>query len=109
MAAYVTKTRRGFFGWIFLLLFLGFQALMIAMVFVNFSAIDSVVSENAVECSDDLRGSLTKEQCESARNAGAAIGGGFFAVIGWFAWILGTIVLGIPVLLTRGKTVIVEK
>jgi hypothetical protein len=42
---------------------------------------------------------------EAACQTGAAIGGGLIAAGGWFIWIIGTIILGILMLATRGKSV----
>jgi len=86
----VTKTKRGFFGWIFLALFWAFQALMIFAIFANFGAAGDV----GASCDGGAA-------CE----AGVAIGAGMGAVVGWFVWMLGTIVLGLATLMTRGKMV----
>ncbi|MEP1201645.1 hypothetical protein [Tateyamaria sp.] len=87
----VTRTKRGFFGWVFLALFIGFQALMIWTIFLNIGAGAEVISECGT---DDY-----SEACA----AGAAIGSSIVAVGGWFVWCLGSIVLGLLALLTRGS------
>ena len=82
------RSGRGFFGWTFLLLFLAFQALMIGAAVVSFGAV-----------ADSASGCLGDAACE----AGTVIGGGIFAAMGWAVWILGTLVLGFLVLMTRGR------
>ncbi len=67
---------------------------MIALVVTNFYAVGEVAGTG---CEGD-----------AACQAGAVIGGGMFAAVGWFAWILGTVVLGILMLSTRGKLVTTE-
>jgi len=87
----ITRTKRGFFGWVFLTLFMAFQAFMIWMIFINVGA----VSEVSADCGiTDTSGACA---------AGAAIGGGLIAVFGWFIWIIGTIILGLFAMLTRGN------
>lgn len=98
---YVSKRRRGFFGWLFLLIFLAFQALMILMVVANGSAVSAVNQEAEVACEGD-------QICEDLVLVGAGIGAGMVAGIGWFVWMLGTVILGLLVLFTRGKTVTYE-
>jgi hypothetical protein len=80
----ITKHKRGFFGWIFLVLFWAFQVAMAFAVYINAHATNYAVNDEA---------------------AGALLFLGAFAVIGWFIWLLGTIILGILVLATRGKSV----
>jgi hypothetical protein len=80
----ITKHKRGFFGWIFLILFWAFQAAMAVLVYANTYAANSAANDEA---------------------AGALLFLGAFAVIGWFIWLLGTVILGILVLATRGKSV----
>ena len=83
--------RRGFFGWVFKLAFIGFNILMVAWLFSALAGIGGL------------------HPTSDAEKAGAAIG----AVAGMgmllFFWAAGTIVLGCLVLLTRGKKVIVEQ
>ena len=88
----ITKHQRGFFGRIWQIIFWLFQLAMVAMVVINFQAVDTV-STDCVEAS-----------CE----AGAVIGGGLVAVTGWFVWFLGTFILGLLMFATRGKLVTYE-
>ena len=84
--------KRGFFGWIALLVFLAFNAIMALALF---SAVQAV-------------GEMPTGPTEAAR-AGHAIGAtlGFSAIL-WL-WVLGDIILGAFVLLTRGKKITVEE
>jgi len=85
------KNRRGFFGTVFLIIFWLFQGLMIWMIFINVGAGAEVMAD------------CTSEEYSDACQAGAMIGSGIVAVTGWFVWILGTIILGLFALLTRGS------
>lgn len=89
----ITKHRRGFFGWIFLILFWAYQGLMGLFVYATITAYQETAAQNA----------------DAAWQVGAAIGGSGLAVVGWFAWMLGTVVLGLPVLMTRGRSVTVVR
>lgn len=91
MTTTITKHQRGFFGRIWQVLFWLFQAAMVTLVVINLSAANTVIS---ADCAG-----------ESACQAGAAIGSGLIAATGWFVWILGTIILGILMMATRGKLV----
>ena len=85
------KNRRGFFGTVFLIIFWLFQAFMIWTVFINVGAGSEVMADCA------------SEEYSGACQAGAMIGSGIVAVTGWLVWILGTIILGLFALLTRGS------
>lgn len=63
---------------------------MVGLVVVNLGA----VGEAGLSCKGN-------EACE----VGAAIGGGAFAAVGGGVWIIGTLVLGILMLATKGKLV----
>ncbi len=93
MATTVTTYKRGFFGRIWQILFWLFQALMILMVFVNLSS-----------------GAQIGEGCagDTACEAGVALCTGAVAAVGWGVWILGTIILGVLMMATRGKMVTKE-
>uniref|UniRef100_UPI00404847E9 hypothetical protein n=1 Tax=Yoonia sp. TaxID=2212373 RepID=UPI00404847E9 len=91
MTTTITTHKRGFFGRLWQIVFWLFQAMMIAMIFFNFSAVSDTAS---VACDGD-----------TACQAGAVIGGGMIAAVGWFVWIIGTIIFGILMLSTRGKLV----
>lgn len=90
MTTTITTHKRGFFGRIWQILFWLFQAVMVAMVFATFSA----GGDGIANCAGDAA-------CE----AGTVLGGGLIAATGWFVWILGTVILGILMLATRGKLV----
>lgn len=86
------KRKRGFFGWIFLLLFWGFNALM---AFGFFAGLSNNAQQAAL---------MTSEAEQAGYAIGTALGVGMLLTI----WVLGAILLGIFVLLTRGKKIIVE-
>ena len=99
--AYVTKTRRGFFGWIVLLTFWGFQALMIWLMLFNITS----VAEMSGEISD---GTFRDGADQAISQAAVGIAGGLVAATGWLFWMLGTVILGILVLASKGKQVTVR-
>jgi hypothetical protein len=81
------RRKRGFFGWFFLLLFIGFNILMLWAADAGMGAADKLpgLSNNVVSLGVDL---------------GAAIG-----VVAFVAcWVLGFLVLGLFAYLTRGRT-----
>lgn len=84
--------KRGFFGWLFLLVFLGFNALMVAWVV----AVVGAVADGPPVASE-------------AEKAGRAVGAGLgFAMI-LVVWALGAVVTGLLAILTRGsKTIVTE-
>lgn len=86
------RHKRGVFGWIFLVLFWVFNALMALSLFVG-------VSGNSSEIEN-----MTDSAQQAGYAAGTAIGVGILIIV----WAAGTIILGLFVLLTRGKKVIVE-
>jgi hypothetical protein len=92
MATHIVRSRRGFFGWVFLLLFIGFNALML------WAAIGSLASMTS-----GLDAATT-----DAERAGAAIGITMGLGVVMFFWVAGAIILGLLALLTRGRQVIVE-
>ena len=88
-----TETRkRGVFGWIFLILFWGFNAFMAPGLFLG-------ISDTA-----EKGAQLTGETAQNMHAAGAVIGTGLMM----FIWALGAGLLGMFVLLTRGKKVTIE-
>jgi hypothetical protein len=88
----VFGTHSGFFGWIFLILFLLFNGLMVVWLFSYWSTV--------------LPMSTTGSQAGRAGAAiGTTLGTGFIISI----WTCGSIVLGLFVLFTRGRKVIVEE
>ena len=83
---------RGFFGWVFLLIFLGFNALMLAWLIAYWNLLSEGVSS-----------------ADTARAAGTAIGGTIGTGMLLVVWVLGSVITGILALLTRGrKTIITE-
>ena len=94
MKTTVTKHKRGFFGRVWQAAFWLFQAFMIWLMFINVGG----SAELAEACTG-----------EAACEVGTAIGAGIVAVVGWFVWFLGTIVLAIFMFATRGTLVTYEK
>ena len=88
----VERRKRGFFGWVFLILFLAFNAIML------FSTVAGL-SGGAEEY-----GTLTSD----AERAGYAIGTTVAVGMLLGIWGFGALILGLLALLTRGSKVIVE-
>lgn len=88
----IERRRRGFFGWLFLLFFLGFNALMLV----------ATVSGLA-DTAETFQGMKTE-----AERAGAAIGTALGVGMILLFWAAGAVILGLLALLTRGGTVVVE-
>lgn len=88
----VEKRQRGVFGWLFLLLFWGFNVVMAVGFFGGMS--DSVEQGAAI----------TSEAEQAGFAIGTAIGFGMILTI----WAFGAIILGLFVLFTRGKKTIIE-
>ena len=84
--------RRGFFGWIFLLIFLAFNALMLAWVITSGTMINALPPSSG---SADYAGRLI----------GSAVG--FGAII--FVWTAGAVITGLFALLTRGRKTYIEE
>jgi lipoprotein signal peptidase len=92
---YIEKRKRGFFGWVFLILFIGWNALMMVWL-IGFSMRVNEVTQGA---------DLTQIQ-----NAGYAVGAGLGGMMILFVWVMGAVITGLLALLTRGsKTVVVKK
>ena len=87
------KYRRGFFGQVFKWVFISFNLIMLIWLV---SAIVAVSKQTAP---------LTSE----AERAGAAIGTAMGVRVLLFLWVAGTVILGLFVLLTKGKKVVVEE
>ena len=89
----IEKRRRGPFGWIVAIAFYGFNLVMIAMLVLTWAGVGTVASDNY----DDA----------SVAAAGVA---GFLGTVAlfWF-WLFGAIILGIMMLLTRGKKLILTR
>lgn len=89
----IEKHQRGFFGQMFKWLFIGFNVIMLISLVGGMMAVSNHTA------------TLTSQ----AERAGATIGTamGMSAIL--FVWVVGIVVLGIFVLLTKGKKVIVEE
>ena len=83
--------RRGFFGWIFLLLFVGFN------IFMAWAFVAGMANAASVEVAND------------AESAGRAIGGAIGASMLLGIWASGAVIFGILVLLSRGRKTIIEE
>lgn len=84
--------KRGFFGWLFLIIFWLFNAFMAACVFTYLGI---------------LSGVKTNDQFE---HAGAVIGGTIGTTVLVFFWVAGAVILGLFALLTRGqKTIVLDE
>ena len=86
------KRKRGFFGWVFLLLFLSFNALMVVWLFSYWNTVLPMTGTGS-----------------EAGRAGAAIGTAMGTGVIISIWTCGSVVLGLFVLFTRGRKVIVEE
>ncbi|WP_394689017.1 hypothetical protein [Hoeflea sp.] len=84
--------KRGFFGWVFLLLFLGFNALMALLFFGGMSGVADMPAANS-------------EAEMAGRAIGATMAGGMILVV----WALGAVITGLLAILTRGSKTIVEE
>lgn len=89
---YIEKRKRGFFGWIFLLLFLGWNLLMVVWFFSAMSGIGNMPAPNS-------------SAEETGRNIGTALGVGMILAV----WAFGSVITGLLALLTRGSKVIIKK
>jgi hypothetical protein len=88
----IERRKRGIIGWIFLLLFWGFNALM-AFSFV--AGLSGTAESYAT---------MGTEAERAGHAIGTMIGGGMILGI----WAMGALILGLFVFLTRGDKVIVE-
>ena len=84
--------KRGFFGWVFLLIFLGFNALMLAWLVSYWNLVG---------------GHLTSGT--DAGRAGTAIGATMATGVIFFFWAAGALITGLLALLTRGRKTYVEE
>jgi hypothetical protein len=83
--------RRGFFGWLFLLLFLAFNALMALWLFAYWGELGKIATPSEAE--------------RVGRTIGGTIGTGLIL----FFWVSGAVITGLLALLTRGRKTIVEE
>lgn len=84
--------RRGFFGWVFLVIFLLFNALMLFWLVRYWSAVSELYPQ-------------TPGAEQTGAGIGAAIGTGTIM----FVWTMGSVVTGLLALITRGRKTIVEE
>ena len=88
----IEKRRRGLFGWLFLLLFWGFNALMAYSLIAGFGD----HARNAPVYSDP--------NMKAAYDAGTGL-----AILIWlFFWAAGSVVFGLLAYFTRGKRELIE-
>lgn len=83
--------KRGFFGWVFFLMFLGFNAVMAWSLLAGLADIGGQTPADA-----NLR---------AAHEIGATIGVGILLIV----WAAGAVILGLLVMLTRGSKSIIEE
>ena len=88
----IEKRTRGFFGWIFLLIFWGFNALMAAWLIVGMSG-------NAEKYQ-----TLTSEAARTGHAAGTGIA--FMMIL--MVWALGAVIFGMLAYFTRGRREMIE-
>lgn len=86
------KRKRGFVGWIFLIIFWLFNILMLVSLFAG---INGTIEKTAL---------LTTEAEKAGAAVGTVIGVGMILTI----WALGAAILGLFVVFTRGSKVTVE-
>jgi len=87
------RRRRGLFGWFFLLIFIGFNLLMLAWLISYWGTLGQMAAANQTE----------------AGQAGMAIGGTIASSMIFFLWACGAVILGLFTFLSRGKKIIVEE
>lgn len=84
--------KRGFFGWIFLLVFLGFNALMIVWLVSYWNLVGGSLSSGS-------------EAARTGSAIGATIGTGMIV----FFWMAGAVITGLLALVTRGRKTYIEE
>jgi hypothetical protein len=83
--------QRGFFGWLFLILFWLFNIFMVALLLMYFSSVHLIANDPASQ-------------------AGVVIGNTLAVGFIVFVWVAGAVILGLFAILTRGrKTIIIEE
>jgi len=89
---YIEKRKRGGFGWLFLIVFFGWNAFMLLMLFV------------VVNAANEMPAAGTE-----AGRAGAATGVALSIGALLFVWLVGAVITGLFAMLTRGSKTIVKK
>lgn len=89
----IEQRKRGVFGTIVWWLFLAFNALMALWMYFAITSVAEVASQTQ----------------DAAQQAGAAIGGTIASGMILSIWLLGALILGLIVALSRGKKVTIEK
>jgi Ca2+/H+ antiporter len=83
--------KRGFFGWIFLILFWGFNALMLLWLIAGIASVSQTHADS------------------HAAEVGGAVGAFIGVTMIFIIWGAGAVVLGLFALLTRGSKTIIEE
>ena len=86
------KRKRGIIGWLFLLLFIAFNLFMLVALIMGLG-----------DAGATMQG-MTNEYERAGAELGTAIGATMVIIL----WAAGALILGLFVMLTRGKKVIVE-
>jgi hypothetical protein len=90
---YIEKRKRGFFGWLFLIVFILWNALMVLFL------ISMIMTTN----------NLMQTTAPGGESTGTAIGVGFSFIMLIIVWALGSVITGLLALVTRGSKTMVKK
>lgn len=90
---YIERRKRGFFGWLFLLIFIIWNVLMLIWLITAGAGVNDVIQSSDSE----------------AGRAGATIGAGIGFIFILFVWAMGAVVTGLLALLTRGNKTVVTR
>jgi Kef-type K+ transport system membrane component KefB len=88
------RYRRGFFGWIFRIVFWSFNLIMLAWIATYWGSLSGIPLDS------------THPQ---ATKAGMAIGGTIGTGVIMIFWAMGAFILGLLVMFTRGRKTIIEE
>lgn len=91
---YIERRKRGFFGWLFLLIFIIWNVLMLIWLITAGAGVNDVIQSAG--------------DSEAGR-AGATIGAGIGFIFILFVWAMGAVVTGLLALLTRGSKTVVTR
>ena len=83
--------KRGFFGWIFKVLFIIYNAAMALWLISYWVQISKLTTASDAERTD------------------AAIGGGIGTGVILFMWVMGAVILGLLTYFSRGRKIVIEK